>query len=143
MKPKFKAKITDGKVIPYNPTRLQEWYKHYEGKDISITIDKWSSIRTIKQNAYLHGVLFKSIADYQGNTITQAKIDIKVEVGFFEEFEVKGEKFLQLKQTSKLSKKEFNEFVDVVRQFAKEFFKLNIPLPDSVDLDELYFYDNN
>lgn len=143
MKPKFKATIEKGKVKPYNPTRLQEWYKHYEGKDIAITIDKWSSVRTLQQNAYLHGVVFKMIADYTGETIQKTKRDVKVKIGAFDEFEVMGEKFLAVRETRNMSKKEFNLFVEEARRFALSFHKIHIPLPDETDLDELYFYDHN
>jgi hypothetical protein len=144
MKPKFKASVKDGKLIHYSLDRLKQWYKKYEGQDVAITIEKWSSIRTIQQNAYLHGVVFKLIADETGMTLKEAKDSTKLKLGFYENpnITIDGNDIYILKETSKLSKKEFGEFVDMAREFAQQDLNIFIPAPDEVDLDSLYYYDN-
>lgn len=142
IKPKFKGIIKNGKLDMYNLDRFKEYFKKFEGKDVAITIDKWSSIRSLQQNNYLHGVVFKMIADETGYTIPEVKDKIKVETGFVREIEAKGEKILVLKETSQLSKKEFGEFVDACRDWAIVRLKLNIPSPDEVDYESLYYVDN-
>jgi len=145
MKPKFKARVENGKLIHYSLDRLKEWYKKYEGQDVAITIEKWSSVRSIQQNAYLHGVAFKLIADEIGATLSNAKEWTKIKLGFYEisNVSVDGNDIYKLKETSQLSKKEFNEFVDLIREFAQLELNVFIPLPNEVDLDSIYYYDNN
>lgn len=143
MKPKFKAKVENGKLVHYSLDRLKEWYKKFEGKDVAITIEKWSDIRSLQQNAYLHGVVFAMIADKTGYTLPEAKNHVKMEIGFYELVrEYEGERYIALKETSQLSKKDFGIVVDLCRKWAKHTLGIKIPLPEEVDLDELYFYDN-
>jgi len=143
MKLKFKASVKNGKASLDKPHLYSEAIKKYEGKEIQITIDKWSSIRTHQQNSYLHGVLFKMIAEHTGYSIQEAKNKVKCEIGFYDEIKVKGEKVLIMKETSKLNKKDFGEFVDSVRIFAMERLDLNLPLPSDIEFDELYFLHSN
>lgn len=142
MLPKFKAKIINGKMEIHDKTRLQEYYRKFEGQDVSIVIDKWSSIRSLQQNKYLHGVVFKMIADETGYTLSEAKEQTKISVGFYKEIDFNDEKLLILKETSKLSKNEFMEFVEACRDWALITLNLNIPSPDNVDYDSLYYIDN-
>jgi len=143
MKPKFKAKYENNSLSFYRKDLVAEVLKKLEGNDISITIEKWSSIRTLQQNAYIHGVIFKMVAEKIGFTLPEAKKHVKMEIGFYERIgEYGGEQYIALKETSKLSKTDFGLFIDVARKWAKDTLGITIPLPDETDLDELYFYDN-
>ena len=142
MIPKFKAKILNGKMEIQDKARLQEYYRKFEGQDVAITVAKWSSMRSLQQNKYLHGVVFKSLSDYTGYTIQESKDIIKHHIGFVREYKINGEKHITLKETSKLTKKEFTDFVKKAKEYLYLYHNITIPSIDEIDIDSLYYIDN-
>ena len=101
-------------------------------------------IRTIDQNAYLFGVVYKLIADYTGHTtdeIHEAYKD-KFNVDYVIDKKDPNKWVLTRKSSTVLTTIEFSEFTERVRIDAEIELRLTIPLPDEVFSSELKFEDD-
>jgi hypothetical protein len=103
---------------------------------IQITIERAMEGRTNKQNRYLHMMLtiFQQELNKLGNdfTIDEVKDICKLKFARQKIYnvdtgEVIGEK---LKETSKMTSKEISRFTEQIRQWAAEYFHIQLPLPN-------------
>ena len=94
-----------------------------------------STQRSNKQNAYLHGVVFKMIADEIGEYDTEHVKDLMKNKFLYEQVIIKpknGKLFQEkiVKHTSQLDTKEMKEFIDKIKHWAVTFLGINIPDPE-------------
>lgn len=102
-----------------------------KGKTVQITIEERKKRRSNPQNAYYHGVVLKTIADFCGY---RGEDEI---AGIHEELK---RKFLPkvgnlniVKSTSSLNTEEFSAFVENVRGWAAEELGIYIPDPNEME----------
>jgi len=85
--------------------------------DWTFVIKKEKLIRTTKQNAYLRWWVYKAICDHTGDT------DDYIHWVMSMEFLVdRTKKMPFIKSTTKLSTKEFSEYVDKIKNFVSEYW---------------------
>ena len=115
--------------------QLDFWFS----KDLKVKIDSVRPIRSLPQNRYLHGVVFSVLAIELGLTIDEAKQLLKQK---FLSYEKNKTKFV--KETSKLSTIELEQFMESCRTYSQLEFNCYIPKPNEVTdemLEEIMKYE--
>lgn len=101
---------------------------------LELILRKSKSIRSLNQNAYLHGVVIKIIAEETGNDPDAILEFIKIK--FLPKFvNINGESALVGGSTSRLSTKEFSELMEEIRAWASIEMGINIPEPNEVEYE--------
>jgi hypothetical protein len=138
MKPaKLPAKIKGMKIIPASIRNYENAIKTYEGLDVVVTIAKPTKQRSNPQNNYLWAVPYQMIAEETG--ADTESIHHAMKEMFLSEKTSGPIKIVR--STTKLTTKEFSEYIDRILQWSAEFLSLYIPLPSEEEL--LKWIDDN
>lgn len=136
MKVKIDSIVKGGK-LGRNRNVLVKSLKEFEGKDITITIEKKRKQRSNDQNAYYWGVIIKliqlAIIESWGEKKDSKQIHelLKRELNYIERHnESTGEIIKDAKSTTENSTAEQEIFHENCRRFANEWFNIIIPLPN-------------
>ena len=90
----------------------------------SVTVKPYKSTRTLDQNEY-YWKLVTDLADYFGLKSKDEMHEVLLYKLLSEEKQIKNLKVMTIGSTTKLNVKEFNQYLDKVKDFAKEYgFKL-------------------
>ena len=126
--PKFTGTVQSGKIEFYGNQKeyLANWIQTLEGERVVLQVKKWRPQRTLPQNAYLHAVVFKTLADYTGYTLEEIKDAMK------EKFASKRDDMglLIIEQTSKMNTKRMADFIEDICRFAAAELNIYIPPPN-------------
>lgn len=68
MRARFVARVEKGSVIFVDPARWRGVVARHEGKRIAVTVEREQTTRSLKANAYLWGVVYRTIAEWSGHT---------------------------------------------------------------------------
>lgn len=137
MIPVFRGSVHEGKLRLDDRPSFDEWAASLNGKQVSLTLKQHRATRSSNQNRYLHGVVFKMIADAAGYTLDEAKDALK-----WEFLRVHGEGPLPtVRKTSKLNTAEMTEFIENCRRLGAETYGMDIPDPNAAVLPEYDFED--
>lgn len=123
---KFETKILNGKLIPINPNELREYFKSLSNGDYILAIAKQEMFRTVDQNAYYWGVVVDVFSKYTGHSPNEMHDIFK---GKFNMATKRvGNEIVEYSETTTLmTTKEFNTYIDEIRQWAVE---LNLYIPE-------------
>lgn len=144
------AHVEDGRIVPHQTAEWANEINKMNGKDIEIVI-RPTVLRSQPQNRYYWGTLIYMVwqdlkakgwraddldpLDYQGN-LTKNQVHLYMRYKFLRSDtfaanteEVIGEDF---RSTKDLSRGEFSEYVESIRQWAIEALDLYIPDPNEV-----------
>ena len=128
-----KIEVIDGKAKPilttYNRKNLDNLMLTLADKNVWISIEKQTKNRSIPQNSYLWGVVYKIICEHTGDDDESFHHWAR---GKF--LSVTGGAVPKIKSTTKLSPKEFMEYVDKIIKWAAEFDGIYIPFPNEEEL---------
>lgn len=123
--------VKQNKFIPYNPEQFKKIFEHYNDKKVEISVRGESKTRTIPQNAYLWGVVYKYISEEIGYEPEQVHELMKFK--FLKiEILVKGNPETVIRSTTDLSTEEFNQYIERIVRWAAEFLSVSIPEPNEV-----------
>ena len=127
MTPKFTGKVIDGKIDFFSGQKvyLENWLRTLEGEKVVLTVKKWHGQRTQPQNSYLHGVVFKLIADHTGYTLEEIKDAMKDK--FASRIDGLGLKIVE--PTHKMNTQRMGEFIEDICRFAATELDIYIPPP--------------
>ena len=90
----------------------------------SVTVKPYKSIRSLDQNEY-YWKLVTELADYFGLKSKDEMHEVLLYKLLSEEKQIKNLKVMTIGSTTKLNVKQFNEYLEKVKEFAKEYgFKL-------------------
>lgn len=131
-KPFFKGKIESGNLHITRSREFKNYIKKFEGKEIVLTIEPKSSVRTLAQNSYLWGVVYKIISDYTGFTTQEIHEVCKKKFLYYEKMH-KNKSYGFTKSTTGLNKMNFSDYIERIKVFAAETFNLNIPSPEDIE----------
>lgn len=93
-------------------------------------------LRSLSHNAYYWGVVVKTVSDYTGDHPQDVHRWYKARFAItFHTFN--GVEFEDSRSTSEMNKKQFAEYVEMIRLHALEVMGLDIPLPGDVP-DHVY-----
>jgi len=122
--------------IKRNRQTLIDALKHFEGKEIKISVERNYKKRSNNQNAYLHGYLFPIITLFlndAGWQMTPQKTKEWLKKKFLTHTEINentGEYMEWVKKTSECTTKEIMDFQDRCIQFAAEELGIEVALPN-------------
>ena len=134
-----------GGNLTRNRKLIKDVLNHFEGKVIEVSIQAKKKSRTPSQNRYYHGVivpiwkelLFNEWGEFYTKEATHEFL--KMNFGFEEVVnENTGEVLRRVKSTTENSTIEMEEFHEICRRKAFEYFGAVIPLPNEeimLDLD--------
>lgn len=136
MKITITTQVTNGNLTR-NRNQLTEAIKSFEGKTITITLDKLKKKRSNPQNAYYFGVIIPILKDAlkeAGHTMTNDDVHELLKLKFLKETvltdENTGECIERIKSTTELSTTGFMEYILEIQQWCSEFFGIVIPDPN-------------
>jgi hypothetical protein len=91
----------------------------------SVTVKPYKSIRSLDQNEY-YWKLVTELADYFGLKSKNEMHEVLLYKLLSEEKQIKNLKVMTIGSTTKLNVKQFNEYLEKVKEFARGYgFKLN------------------
>jgi hypothetical protein len=140
----IKCSIEGGQVRKNRPL-LEAALRQHEGREVSITIERWRKKRSNEQNAYWWGVIVPIFQDclreagmvrnkeQTHQLITDLIIQKYGDSVILQESVLEGEVFQEKRGTSDLSTSEFMELVNEAQMFASEVFNIAIPDPNQVE----------
>ncbi|MEA3272238.1 MAG: hypothetical protein U9P90_01055 [Patescibacteria group bacterium] len=117
------------------PTDQKQWdwaLDCLDNKTVEITIKEWKEIRSLQQNRYLWGVVYKVISEYNGGIVE----DLHNHFKYY--FLRKQGRLISFISTTDLDTKEFTDYIEKIRLFAHQKLGLHIPTPDEAGFDQLY-----
>jgi len=135
LKIQITSHVTNGK-LSRNRMALAEAITQWEGKDITITIERKRKQRSNQQNRYLHASLtiLKNELNNLGNNFNMEEVKELVKAKFLmvDVVSCEGEIYGQrIKGTHECSTGEMLEFISQMRQWAYDVFNIDIPEPNS------------
>lgn len=136
MKASVNSKVINGKCAT-NKGSITKAFEQFEGKEVTITIEKKKRKRSNEQNAYLWGCVYPLVKmqfyETCGEVFTIEEVHeiMKMKFNSVELInEETGEVIVVPKSTTKNSKFEQEQYHEQIRSFAKEWFNIYIPLPN-------------
>ncbi len=136
MKVKIHSQVIDGK-LKRNRNALATSIKEFEGKDITITIERKKKNRSIMQNSYYWAVIVplidNAIRESWGERYSREQIHelLKKECNYVERHNESTGEIIKVSQTTtNLSTIQFEEYEESCRRWALEWFNIIIPLPN-------------
>ena len=112
-------KIYLKQVIDTLPDKKNKYY---------ILMDRPSQ-RSIQQNSFLHAI-FAAMWEEIWYPMEFMKETLKQQF-LYDEIESNGVTLKRVKSTAKLTKKEFSDFIENIKEYAIEYIGMDIPDPDS------------
>jgi hypothetical protein len=135
MIPVYYGTVQNGKMhLPRTERALFVDYLHtLEGKEIQITVEKRKDQRTMNQNAYLWGCVYKLICDHTGDEPEDFHEWAKGKFLGKRTVSIHGEEQEVTRSTTELSKDEiFEVYIDPIRRWAAEYLEVVVPDPERV-----------
>lgn len=137
MKIQIRTNVINGK-LNRNRNLLIDAIQSFEGKEITITIEKAKKQRSNCQNAYYWGiviVILKSCLKSTGNNLSDNDVHDLLRLKFLKETisikEETGEVIERVKSTTELTTTQFMDYIAEIQQFSAEYFDVIIPDPNS------------
>jgi hypothetical protein len=109
--------------------RLYNVLKNLKGRNV-IQIKKWRKKRSVNQNAYLHGVVYRYVGDEIGLTAAEAHQTMTAHFLSYEKTLPNGTVAKFVKSTTDLDTLEMTAFIEQIRTFMLEQFSCLIPDPE-------------
>jgi len=129
----FYGKCIDLTFKPDNQRNWLDFLEKNDKKKVVIDIGLEKSKRSLSQNSYLWGVVYKTIADYNGDT-EQALHDYFVRTLLPPKFiKVMGKEIRVPSSTTELNKIEFGEYIEKIRA---EVAPMGIVIPEANNKEE-------
>ena len=123
------GRVKDGKLLIRDKAKFETNLTRLEGREVELTIAKYSDTRTNAENRYYWGVIVAILADEMGLTPDDTHALLKsmfLKIGV----EVKGGKRYEVvRSTASLSIDEFEDYCTKCRDWAAAELNCLIPLP--------------
>lgn len=131
--PVWDATVTGGVLRADDRTRFLAYVKALEGEPVQIVVKKKAAQRSLDQNAWIWGVAYPVIAEALGYDKHEHD-DLHyalVAKCFGEHFDRRVAAMVPNKRSSKLTTREFSEYMEwLVRFAAQDLGGIVVPLPD-------------
>jgi hypothetical protein len=125
----FFARSENKRLVFANNRIVESYLASVDKKELYVTIEPLRGIRTLNQNSYLWGVVYKLIADYTGHNEKAIHLFCKKKFLKLKFIKVLGEEIEDENSTTHLSKQEFHDYVEEIRAFFGEEYGIIIPDP--------------
>lgn len=134
MVPLFSATVRDGSLSIEERKAFRTYLSKLVGQRVSVSVRKWSDVRSRAENAYYWSVVVKMVSDEMGVTPDDAHEFLK-SLFLKKGIEHKGKRWEITRSTASLSVAEFEDYAEKCRMWAASELGCAIPLPNEV-LDE-------
>lgn len=133
MAPKrFRARVQGGMLVGLDRAQLRREIAEYEGKPVVVTI---TDRRSDRQNAWIWGVALPIIADHLGyDRHEHETLHYDILAQRFGTVTRPSGLVMPTQTSSKLSVKDFSDYMDWLVRYAAETWGVVVPLPDEVPL---------
>ncbi len=132
MNPLFPGNVEYGQLRLDNVADFKKYLSGLEGKKVQVSVRKYKTSRSLKQNAYYWSVIIPIIADWAGEDDREA-IHEALKEKFLKVRNSKGLKIVQ--STAKLTTTEFEIYLEKVKRWASIECELIIPDPNKVSIE--------
>jgi hypothetical protein len=136
MKIQIRSNVINGK-LNRNRNLLIDAIQSFEGKEISITIEKAKKQRSNQQNRFYYGCILpivKSCLKEAGHILNDESVHDLIKLKFLKETlfinEATGEVVERIKSTTELSTSQFMDFLAEINNFTQEYFNVTLPSPN-------------
>jgi hypothetical protein len=126
----FSGTIQSGKLLLDHKPDFQAHLQTLEGKRVKVSVEKYRRKRTLDQSAY-YWLILGYIAKETGQDPQSLHEAFKYR--FSSKVTIKGLVIPQ--STTRKDTLEFTEYIENVRQFAREFLNINTPDPNGTGAD--------
>jgi len=117
--PIFYGKVIEHKIALDNVARWRAYLASMEGRRIELVLREKRDVRSLNQNSYYHKIVIGYISEGTGHTPEETHEIIK--------------QHFKIESTAKLKTQEFEDLMNRIRAWAKDFLDINIPLPNQID----------
>lgn len=108
---------------------IRAYLEPFNSKTVTVSFTRPKSVRSLKKNAYLWGVVYPYMASSTGNT-TEDIHDAMKDTLLPRRFVKLGSKEVEIrKTTTDLTPTEFNEYIEKCCAFAAQELGVHIPAP--------------
>lgn len=133
LKPRFRAKVVEGKLTFRDPPAFYAHLWKFKPEDeLVVTVDRPFRQRSLRQNAYYWGVVLRVVAKETGHTEEELHEIYKRMFLPRKVIQYKGKDFPVPGSTTESDSVEFTEYIERVRAEAATL-GIQIPNPDQVD----------
>ena len=136
MKIKYNGKVTDKGLYIYNRAKFDEDIQLFNGKEVTVTVEKKKRNRSLSQNSYYWGVVVPMVRQglidvgYKVG-LEDAHVFIRDEFSYKELVNEKTGEVLKTKQSTKnMSTTEFIVYLEQIQIWSAEFLGVVIPDPN-------------
>lgn len=142
MKYEITTSVENG-VLKRSRNLIQDAIKSFEGKTVTITIEKAKKKRSNPQNSFYWGIVLpimqKALKD-TGHLMSNNDVHELLKLRFLKEAimvnEETGEVIERVKSTTELTTSGFMDYLSEIQRFSNEYFGIVIPEPnDSITLN--------
>lgn len=135
----FHYLFLEGKLIPdkkEEPLKKKFLESLKEGQLVEAIYRPRRPLRTIQMNKYLFGVVYKAISEFTGHSVEEIHELMKYKF-LRDRRTINDEEFDYIRSTATLTIKEFEEYWNKVRSWAKRYLGIDIPEPNNVDYESI------
>ena len=132
----IRSEVKNG-ILTRNRNLLSDAIRTFEGKQVTIRIERTKKKRSNPQNAYYHGVVIVIVQNClreAGHTLTQEQTHDLLKLKFLKENlivdESTGETIERIKSTTELSTSQMMDYFASIREWIFDFFGVHIPEPN-------------
>jgi hypothetical protein len=125
--PQYKCYVEKDKLTVKDRGFKTYLYQLKDG-EYFLTIKKKKATRSLRQNAFLWGVVYGLVSEFSGMLPEEVHDHCKMRF-----LQKRVGKFQTLGSTTRLNKIEFGEYIDKIKHWAFHDLGVQIPDPDSVD----------
>ena len=131
MKLEIHSKVKDGRLVA-NRAALSRSLADYEGKEVIISIRERKNTRSNLQNAYYWAAVVPIVRDAMrdaGHRLTIEEMHLMLRAKFLNEPLHLGDgTFIdQIRSTTSLTKSEFSNYIEDIREWCLEYLNTDIP----------------
>lgn len=127
----FRGEIREpGKFVALETARLKTFLQDHIGSIVDVVIREPHSRRSKSQNAYIHAVPIRIIAEHLGYTLDECKYALMGHCWGWRFCDLAGREIPVKPHTSEMTKKDCDYFIDWVVPWAAQELGLAIPLPN-------------
>lgn len=128
---KHKCKIQNGKIKLQDSEEFRKTLESFNGKVCDITIQEHKSTRSIRQNSYYWGVLCKVLGQELGYHPDEIHEVLKFKFAS-SYIRIKGEMLRGAKSTTKMTTKDFKDYIEEIRLWSSSELNIYIPEPNDI-----------
>ncbi len=139
----LQATVNDEGLIRWSDAAFAT-LRGFAGQRVTVTIEKWRAKRSPAQRRFCHGVMLPIIQEFMGCTAEELRANLK---GRFPQYFLTyrerigkdgiNREMKVVKSFEDLTIEQQEKFNTECRAWAMDFFRLDIPLPNEVPLEEL------